>query len=281
MIRGSCLCGTVHWSFDGAFDSMTHCHCEMCRKAHGAPFATYAIGSGERFRFDHGEEDAITHYESSPGFLRAFCSCCGSVVPHPERGAEVDIPVGPLDGDPGMRPTHHIYTRWKAPWHSIDDSLPQHEVCERGSEPQVDRPGASPSTDGVLRGSCLCSSVAYEVTGPIKVVHNCHCMRCRKARAAAHTTNGFAAMDDVRYTRGGDTVHTYRLPDARFFSQVFCPTCGSGMPRLDPERGVAVIPFGSLDDDPGRGAEDHIFVGSKAPWYEISDDLPRFEETPG
>ena len=67
----------------------------------------------------------------------------------------------------------------------------------------------------------------------------------------------------------------------RFFSQVFCPTCGSGMPRLDPERGVAVIPFGSLDDDPGRGAEDHIFIASKAPWYEITDDLPRFDETPG
>ena len=280
MIRGSCLCSTVRWSFDGPFDRMTHCHCEMCRKAHGAPFATYAIGSGEHFRFDQGE-DAIARYESSPGFLRAFCSCCGSVVPHPVRGTEIDIPVGPLDDDPGMRPTHHIYTKWKAPWHPITDSLPRHEALEHGSEPRVDRPGAPPSTDGVLRGSCLCSSVAYEVTGPIRAVHNCHCSRCRKARAAAHTTNGFTAMGDVRYTRGADTLRTYRLPEARFFSQVFCPTCGSGMPRLDPERGVAVIPFGSLDDDPGRGADDHIFVASKAPWYEISDDLPRFDETPG
>ena len=71
MIRGSCLCRTVRWSFDGAFDWMSHCHCEMCRKAHGAPFATYAIGSGEHFRFDRGE-DAVTRYESSPGFVRAF-----------------------------------------------------------------------------------------------------------------------------------------------------------------------------------------------------------------
>ena len=113
------------------------------------------------------------------------------------------------------------------------------------------------------------------------MVHNCHCSRCRKARAAAHTTNGFTAMDDVRYTRGEDTLRTYRLPEARYFSQVFCPTCGSGMPRRDPERGIAVIPFGSLDDDPGRGADDHIFVASKAPWHEITDDLPRFDETPG
>ena len=280
MIRGSCLCRTVRWSFDGAFDQMTHCHCEMCRKAHGAPFATYAMGSSEHFRFDHGE-DAVTRFESSPGIIRAFCSGCGSVVPYPVPGSEIDMPVGPLDDDPGMRATCHIFVKWKAPWHRITDSLPQHEAFECASEPPVDRPGAPPSTDGVLRGSCLCGGAAYEVTGPIKVVHNCHCSRCRKARAAAHTTNGFAAMEDVRYTRGEDTLRTYRLPGARHFSQVFCPTCGSGMPRRDPERGVAVIPFGSLDDDPGRGAEDHIFVASKAPWYEITDDLPRFDETPG
>ena len=94
MTRGSCLCSTVRWSFDGALESMTHCHCEMCRKAHGAPFATYAIGSGEHFRFGQGE-DAIAQYESSPGFVRAFCSCCGSVVPYPVRGSEIGIPVGP------------------------------------------------------------------------------------------------------------------------------------------------------------------------------------------
>ena len=280
MIRGSCLCRTVRWSFDGAFERMTHCHCEMCRKAHGAPFATYAMGSGEHFRFDHGE-DAVTRYESSPGIVRAFCSGCGSVVPHPVPGSEIDIPVGPLDDDPGMRATCHIFAKWKAPWHPITDSLPQHEAFESAGEPSVDRPSAPRSTDGVPRGSCLCGGVAYEVTGPIKVVHNCHCSRCRKARAAAHTTNGFTAMDDVRYTCGEETLRTYRLPEARHFSQVFCPTCGSGMPRRDPERGVAVIPFGSLDDDPGRGADDHIFVASKAPWYEITDDLPRFDEAPG
>ena len=282
MIRGSCLCNTVRWSFDGAFDWMAHCHCEMCRKAHGAPFATYAIGSGEHFRFDQGEE-AVTRYESSPGFVRAFCSDCGSVVPYAVRGTEIGVPVGPLDDDPGMRPTSHIYAKWCAPWHSIADSLPRHDNDDSAGSggPRVDRPASPPSTDGALRGSCLCGSAAYEVTGPFKVVHNCHCSRCRKARAAAHTTNGFTAMDDVRYTRGEDTLRTYRPPEARYFSQVFCPTCGSGMPRRDPERGVAVIPFGSLDDDPGRGADDHIFVASKAPWHGITDDLPRFDEAPG
>ena len=39
MIKGSCLCGTVQWRLDPPFGEMSHCHCSMCRKAHGAAFA--------------------------------------------------------------------------------------------------------------------------------------------------------------------------------------------------------------------------------------------------
>jgi hypothetical protein len=52
------------------------------------------------------------------------------------------------------------------------------------------------------------------------------------------------------------------------------------MPNLNPERPRVAIPFGTLDDDPGRGAEDHIYCDSKAPWYDIEGDLPTFEEGP-
>jgi hypothetical protein len=280
MIRGSCLCRAVRWDYDGAFDRMVHCHCEMCRKAHAAPFATYAGGPRAALDYVSGR-DAITNYESSPGFVRAFCAHCGSVVPTPEGGERVTVPAGCLDDDPGIEASAHIFVKWKAPWHVITDALPRYDHYPHDEAPAVARAGKSPSTGGVLRGSCLCGDVAYEITGGFKVVHNCHCSRCRKARAAAHTTNGFTAIDDTRYTRGGDTIKTYRYTGARYFSQVFCPTCGSGLPRLDPERKLAVVPFGSLDDDPGRGADDHIFVGSKASWYPITDALPRFDQAPG
>ena len=281
MIRGSCLCATVRWSLEGAHERMLHCHCRMCRKAHGTPFATYMLGSRAHCRFDGGEE-AIARYESSPGFRRAFCSRCGGVVPFPVGARTMAIPAGPLDDDPGVRPSAHIYVKWKAPWHPITDALPCHDHSPGKAAPRVDRAEPAPSTDGMLRGSCLCGSVAYEIAGGFARIHHCHCSRCRKARGAAHATNGFTAMDRVRYTRGGDTVRTYRLPEARYFSHVFCPVCGSGVPRLDPGRGVAVVPLGSLDDDPERGADKHIFVASKAPWHEIAGDgLPRFDEAPG
>lgn len=281
MIAGSCLCGTVSWQIDGALDEMSNCHCSMCRKAHAAPFATYVNTERDNFRWLSGE-DTITEYESSPSVIRKFCRNCGSVVPDEISKDRIAIPAGALDGDPGVRPTAHIFVSSKAPWHEISDDLPQFDAYPDPDDgPNVERPVHNQSKDGILRGSCLCGDVAYEVSTPIKVVHNCHCSRCRKARAAAHATNGFTAMDGVMFVRGENKLRTFKLPSARFFTQVFCMRCGSGMPRLDQERDIAIIPFGSLDDDPGRGADDHIFIGSKAPWYMITDKLPCFEERSG
>ena len=57
-------------------------------------------------------------------------------------------------------------------------------------------------------------------------------------------------MDGVKFVQGEECLAYYKVPDAKYFMQVFCKTCGSKMPRLDPDRGIAVIPFGGLDDDP-------------------------------
>lgn len=280
MIRGSCLCGTVRWEINGPTGGMSHCHCVMCRKAHGAPFATYLSAELEDYRLVAGAE-AIRHYEASPILIRAFCTTCGSVAPTTVGGSRVVVPAGCLDDDPGVRPDMHIFAASKAPWHPIADNLPRHDAYPADSGVgEVDRPDRSAKTPGHLHGSCLCGGIAYEVSEPFRAVHNCHCSRCRKARAAAHTTNGFTSINGVRFLKGEDLLVRYKVPDAKFFAQVFCRVCGSGMPSQSKERGIVNVPLGSLDDDPGRGADDHIFAGSKAPWYDIADDLPQFDEMP-
>ena len=277
MANGSCLCGAVRWRVETPFERMTHCHCSMCRKAHGAAFATYATVAEDRFEWLSGEGE-ITRYESSPGFHRGFCSRCGSVVPDRANGM-VFTPAGCLDDDSGVRPSAHIFFADRVPWHLVEDDLPRSDAYGADVDlPVIARQQSAAATPGVLRGSCLCGAVAFEVTGPLKGAHNCHCSRCRKGRAAAHASNAFTSIDGARFVRGEDHVVTYKVPEARFFAVAFCDTCGSGVLRHDPVRGIAVIPMGALDDDPGRGADDHIFVGSKAPWYEITDDLPQFEE---
>ena len=236
--------------------------------------------SAESFRLLRGHQ-RIVRYESTPGVFRPFCSRCGSKVPSGEVWNErVSIQAGMLEGDPQTEPLAHIFVASKAPWHDITDSLPRFDAFPPGVgfEAFADLEPRDPAADGATRGSCLCGAVRFVVEGPPLRCHNCHCLRCRRARAAAYASNLFIASDGVRFTRGEDLVTSYKLPEAKFFGQDFCRLCGSPVPRFDRERGIMIVPMGSLDDDPGIRPMRHIFVGSKAPWLAISDALPQFAE---
>jgi hypothetical protein len=280
-VRGSCLCGDVAWETTGALDFMSHCHCGRCRKTHGTGFSTYVLCDAAAFRLVRGRE-RIARYESSPGFFRPFCDRCGAVVPdgEPWQGV-VGVPAGPLDDDPGVRPVAHIFVASKAPWDVIADDLPRFDAYPPSFDAPVlaDAPPSAPAT-GVPRGSCLCGRVAFVIEGPALRCQYCHCSRCRKARASAHGTNLFVAHDAVRFTHGEDALAEYKVPAARYYKQIFCPTCGSPMPRKDPDRNLAVVPMGSLDDDPGARPTRNIYVDSKAKWYDIPNDLPQYAELP-
>lgn len=127
MIRGSCLCGEVRFEISGKLSRASHCHCSMCRKAHGAAFGTYAAAQAADFRLVSGEH-RITRYRSSAGIVRTFCARCGSSLPGFDESKPhvVDVPLGVLDDDPGVRPACHIFIGSKAPWYEITDGLPQH-----------------------------------------------------------------------------------------------------------------------------------------------------------
>jgi hypothetical protein len=280
-VRGTCLCGGVAWQFSEPLDFTSHCHCSRCRKVHGAPFATYVLFPAKNFRLERGREH-IVRYESSPGFFRPFCGGCGSVVSDGEAWKDLaGAPAGPLDDDPGVRPVAHIFAASKAPWFEIQDGLARFDTYP----PEFDAPALAELPDrhaatGGPGGSCLCGGVAYVVEACPLRCYNCHCSRCRKARAAAYASNLIVAADGLRFTRGEDLLASYKRPDARFFTQVFCRTCGSPMPRVDRDRGFAVVPMGSLDGNAGMPPQRHIFVASKAPWYEIPDALPQDAEYP-
>ncbi len=280
-VTGSCLCGAVRFTQRGPFTHMTHCHCSICRKHHGAPFATYVASPLDGFKLLAGS-DQMGRYDSSPGLYRPFCLTCGSVLPTPmpEHGLVVG-PAGNLEGDLGIRPSMHIFVASKAPWYEITDTLPRHAACppDAGMTEVPSRAVDAPSA-GCTAGSCACGKVTFEYEGaPLRML-NCHCSRCRRARSAAHTTNIFVPLDKFRFRRGEELVRDFHLPGARYFGVAFCSLCGGDVPRKSIERKVAVVPAGTLDSDPGVRPSAHIFVGSKAVWFEITDDLPQFPEMP-
>ena len=275
-MRSRCLCGAVTWQVEGPLAALSHCHCARCRKAHGAAFASYALAPEASLRLDGAAH--VAEFAAEGGASRRFCRHCGSVVPPAPERSYVSLPLGNALDDPGVRPQLHIFVASKAPWYEIGDALPRFDAFPPGVDAAVlpDRPHVH--AGDAVHGSCLCGAVAFEYTGMPILCRHCHCGRCRRGRSAAHATNLGVRLAQLRFTRGEELVTLYELPEAKFFAQAFCSRCGGKLPRVDARRDLAVIPLGALDDDPGVRPGEHIFVASKAPWFEISDALPRHAE---
>ena len=140
-----------------------------------------------------------------------------------------------------------------------------------------------------LRGSCLCGGVKFEITGPLLRPLNCHCSLCHKQHGAAFRTRARVKRSDFHWLQGENLVSYYQATPG--YSRGFCQVCGSPVVnRAEPDwpsaqaHPVTLTEFGialaTLDDDPGVRAESHMFVRSKAPWHEITDNLPQYEAYP-
>jgi len=131
-----------------------------------------------------------------------------------------------------------------------------------------------------LSGSCLCGSTAYEIHGDSMLFAHCHCQRCRKASGTGHASNILLKPASVKWTAGEHLLRSYKVPDAKRFVVVFCSECGSSMPRVAPDNSIAVVPAGSLDNDPGIRPDVRIFQNSRAEWSCLGDDVPAFDKYP-
>lgn len=279
MNSGTCLCGDIEWQVDGDFGAFTNCHCSVCRKIHGTAYVGFVATPVENFSWVRGEEH-VAHYASSDKGERGFCPQCGSSVPS-VSGEYAFMAAGSLDGDIGRALDSHIFVGSKAEWFDITDDIPQFDEYPPGWEmASSERPTRLPKTDGAVAGSCDCGKIRYEFDGPGFRMGSCHCSRCRKARSAAFSTQLFVMTDRFRWLAGEDNTKDYHLPNTRLFITTFCTDCGSPVPRAFEEFDVFMIPAGSLDGDPGVRLQAHIYVGSKADWHDITDDLPQFDEMP-
>ena len=130
----------------------------------------------------------------------------------------------------------------------------------------------------MAKGTCLCGTLQYEVSGPFYMMLHCHCSMCRKHHGTAFATFVAAPLESFTWISGENAVGRYQSSEKGH--RAFCRVCGSVAPTLAPEMGVAIIPAGNLDGDLGVKPELHMFVGSKAPWTSITDSLPQHEAWP-
>jgi hypothetical protein len=127
----------------------------------------------------------------------------------------------------------------------------------------------------MVRGSCLCGGIRFQ-TDSVPLITTCHCSKCRKSRGSAFSVTACVPVESFRFLSGEELIQTWEPPEDTY-APSFCRVCGCSAPFAVPERGLVLVPAGLLDDDPGVRPALHMFVGSKAPWWEITDDAPQFE----
>ena len=131
-----------------------------------------------------------------------------------------------------------------------------------------------------LKGGCLCGDVRYEIDGKLGDAANCHCSMCRKQSGAAFLPGAGVQTKNFRWTKGQNLISRYESSPGGV--RMFCQKCGSTLAGgpADPKAEMIWIMLGTLDDDPGVKPSSHVFVGSKAPWFDITDKLPQHKDEP-
>ena len=126
VVGGSCLCGAVAFACTMPTKWVAHCHCSLCRRAHGAAFVTWAGIPEARFRFTAGEQ-ALRWYRSTPEAERGFCTQCGSslLFRSSRWPGEIHVTVANLDGPLDRAPQAHVFWSAHVDWYVPDDALPK------------------------------------------------------------------------------------------------------------------------------------------------------------
>ncbi|WP_250656211.1 GFA family protein [Alkalimarinus coralli] len=130
------------------------------------------------------------------------------------------------------------------------------------------------------KGSCLCGTVEYELSGEFQSFFLCHCSRCQKDTGSAHAANLFAQSSRLTWTQGGSSVKTFQYPNSRH-AKSFCQNCGSALPTVAENIKCIVVPAGSLDSQVPILPTAKIFVGSCANWSKDLVNVPGYEKLPG
>ena len=126
-----------------------------------------------------------------------------------------------------------------------------------------------------LTGQCLCGATAYEVADDFAYAMNCHCSQCRRATGSAFKPFAGIRRDRLRLTRGTPLIYGEDTGNDQH-----CPRCGSLLFSVVRDGAWVHVAMGTLVDPPRIRPSAHIFVGSKAPWFEITDDLPQHDALP-
>jgi hypothetical protein len=104
---------------------------------------------------------------------------------------------------------------------------------------------------------------------------NCHCSNCRRATGSAFKPFAGIERGKLAVTKGGDNLMIFGDENGH---DAHCKLCGSLLYSVVRDGDFVHVAMGTLVDDPSIRPTRHIFVGSKARWFTLTDDLPQYRE---
>jgi len=128
-----------------------------------------------------------------------------------------------------------------------------------------------------LAGKCFCGAVHYALPDEFLYAMYCHCSNCRRTTGSAFKPFAGIERQKLVVTQGADILLVYGDDKA---NNTHCRRCGSLLYSVVRDGAFVHVTLGTLVDDPTIRPSRHIFVGSKASWFTITDDLPQHQEFP-
>jgi len=122
------MCGAVRFSVSEPLLGALYCHCKRCQRRTGTAFSVSGLTQPGTFEVTEGADAIRTYHPPDDGWLKSFCSQCGSQLftTHPENPELIAMRLGALDQDPGVRPGVHQFVDYAAAWAPVPaDGLPR------------------------------------------------------------------------------------------------------------------------------------------------------------
>ncbi|MFT7244219.1 MAG: hypothetical protein ACI82A_001569 [Candidatus Azotimanducaceae bacterium] len=129
----------------------------------------------------------------------------------------------------------------------------------------------------MIKGSCCCAAVQFELAEVPSMMGTCHCTRCRKVGAS---TLIFVKTESFQITKGREQISTYKAEPPFKYDRCFCSVCGSALGEVFSEEASFPLVANCIDGDVGLENAFHEFVSEKPQWIKIGDTAKQFEEHP-
>lgn len=127
-------------------------------------------------------------------------------------------------------------------------------------------------------GQCSCGAVKYSFQGEVERIIHCHCQQCRRSHAAPFVTRAVVDNFGFAWESGADQLGYYQSSGRA--TRTYCKQCATKLVIIyNDEPGLLGVPVGAIEGKLVAKERYHAYVKDKAPWYEIEDSLPQFDES--